>query len=502
MLKLMIVDDEKIIRETMATIIDWNSLNLRLVGIAKDGIEAYNIFLDEYPELILTDIKMPGLSGLELIQKIREINSNTQFLILSGYGEFEYAKQAMNYGVKYYLLKPCNEEQIISNLKSAIKDYTLLTQRNNHSNFININCTVMCNIINSYLTNGENKILFNADSNYVDQYNFLDFYYTPYHIFYLYYVLPEHYTSIMNEIKTYQKEYYSNNIFYMIYVRNTLIIYFIAENNDKNLIYEFLSNLSSQQTIGIELKYDFYSNLKELLSDLIPRLKRYEIIYYSSNVLSLSISNYQNIIHDIQLLVELLYTDLKENAPVHYQAIMNILYTISDTELLKQLISSILVYSSTKYDFSHKMINIMLAINEQENTDDILRFIEVELSQLYKTFYQNNKHNSISKKIENYVNEHLTDENLSLKWIGENYLFMNVDYLSRKFHQETGCKFSTYLNELRIQKAKQLLNQNPTSKVQTIADQIGYGNNPQYLSQIFKKYTGMTIGQYAKQITE
>lgn len=501
MLKLMIVDDEKIIRETMATIIDWNALNIRLVGIAKDGIEAYNLFLDEYPELILTDIKMPALSGLELIQKIREINSNTQFIILSGYGEFEYAKQAMNYGVKYYLLKPCNEEQIITNIKSAIKDYTLLNQRNNSSNFININCTVMCNIINLYLMSEENKILLNTDTSYVDQYHFFDFYYTPYHIFYLYYVLPEYYSNIMDKIKLFQKEHYSNSIFYMIYVRNTLIIYFIAENNDEHLLYDFLSNLTTKQTIEIELKYDFYPNLKELLSELIPRLKRYEMIYYSSNTLSLSISNYQNIIRDVQLLVELLYTDLKENAPVHYQSIMDILYTISDTELLKQLISSILVYSSTKYDFSHKVMNTMLAINEKENTDDILLLIETELSQLYKTFYQNKKQNSISQKIEDYVLEHLTNENLSLKWIGENYLFMNVDYLSRKFHQETGYKFSAYLNELRIQKAKQLLNQNPNSKIQEIADQIGYGNNPQYLSQIFKKYTGMTIGQYVKQMT-
>ena len=108
MLKLLIVDDERIIRETMATIIDWNTLDIQLIGTAKDGIEAYNIILDEYPDIVLTDIKMPALSGIELIAKIHEINPQTQFIILSGYGEFEYAKKAMQYGVKHYLLKPCN----------------------------------------------------------------------------------------------------------------------------------------------------------------------------------------------------------------------------------------------------------------------------------------------------------------------------------------------------------------------------------------------------------
>ena len=113
MLKLLIVDDERIIRETMATIIDWNTLDIQLIGTAKDGIEAYNIILDEYPDIVLTDIKMPALSGIELIAKIHEINPQTQFIILSGYGEFEYAKKAMQYGVKHYLLKPCNEMQIV-----------------------------------------------------------------------------------------------------------------------------------------------------------------------------------------------------------------------------------------------------------------------------------------------------------------------------------------------------------------------------------------------------
>lgn len=117
MLKLLIVDDERIIRETMATIIDWNTLDIQLIGTAKDGIEAYNIILDEYPDIVLTDIKMPALSGIELIAKIHEINPQTQFIILSGYGEFEYAKKAMQYGVKHYLLKPCNEMQIVDSIK-------------------------------------------------------------------------------------------------------------------------------------------------------------------------------------------------------------------------------------------------------------------------------------------------------------------------------------------------------------------------------------------------
>ena len=71
MLKMIIVDDEKIIRETIHSLIDWNSLGIDVAAVCKDGIEAFDCILDEYPDIVMTDIKMPGLSGLDLIEKVR-----------------------------------------------------------------------------------------------------------------------------------------------------------------------------------------------------------------------------------------------------------------------------------------------------------------------------------------------------------------------------------------------------------------------------------------------
>ena len=104
MLKLLIADDEKAIRDSISTLIDWSSLDIKLIGTAKNGIDAYNMILDQYPDIILTDIKMPGLTGLELIRKIHEIAPQTEFIILSCYGVFEFAKEAMQYGFQHYLL--------------------------------------------------------------------------------------------------------------------------------------------------------------------------------------------------------------------------------------------------------------------------------------------------------------------------------------------------------------------------------------------------------------
>ena len=107
----------------------------------------------------------------------------------------------------------------------------------------------------------------------------------------------------------------------------------------------------------------------------------------------------------------------------------------------------------------------------------------------------------MSSTIDEYVRQNLSDSNLSLKWIAENILYMNVDYVSKKFFKETGQKFSNYLTDLRIQKAKELLSGTENDKIQNIAELVGCGNNPQYFSQLFKKNTGMTPSAYIKYIS-
>ena len=122
MLKLLIADDEKTIRETIRSFINWEALDIEVVGTAKDGIEAYNMILDLYPDIVLTDIRMPGLSGLELIERMHKINKDMQFIILSGYNEFEYAKLAVKLGVKDYILKPVDPSEFSSTITGVITE--------------------------------------------------------------------------------------------------------------------------------------------------------------------------------------------------------------------------------------------------------------------------------------------------------------------------------------------------------------------------------------------
>ena len=113
MLKLLVADDERILREAVCYLIDWKSIGIELAASCKNGREAYEEACRIKPDIILTDIKMPGLSGLDLVEKLSEPGRVLEFILLTGYADFEYAHRALSHRVHHYLLKPCNEQQII-----------------------------------------------------------------------------------------------------------------------------------------------------------------------------------------------------------------------------------------------------------------------------------------------------------------------------------------------------------------------------------------------------
>lgn len=343
MLRLLIADDEKIVRETVSTFINWSSLGIEVVGSCKNGLEAYDAILDEYPDIVLTDIRMPKLSGIDLVKRITQQNTDIQFILLSGYNEFSYAKEAMKYGVKHYLLKPCNEQEIIEAVLEAAKDH--------------------------------------------------------------------------------------------------------------------------------DMSASSYDSLFKKISQL-------------SNSLLLETDEEEH---------QLLIGDLKE-----------LLRSVKNTELLRSLISNLLLKplkSSIAYTFSD-ITELLSFLSTLTTNQEICAELFPKLDLIYPVpKFREKQYKPFIAEILDFTQKHLHEPNLNLKWIVENHLYMSVDYVSRQFVIQTGTKFSTYLNTLRINKAKQLLMDCKDEKIYCVAEQVGCGNNPRYFSHLFKKYTNMTPKEYIQKIS-
>ncbi len=128
--RVILVDDEPLALEGLRLVVDWQALGYEICGECGDGETAVALIEELAPDLVITDVRMPGLDGLGLIERvIGHIDCNIKFIVLSGYGEFEYAKKALQFGIHHYLLKPVFEEEMTEVLRDMSRQLAVLTRR-------------------------------------------------------------------------------------------------------------------------------------------------------------------------------------------------------------------------------------------------------------------------------------------------------------------------------------------------------------------------------------
>lgn len=129
MIRVLVADDEEKVSQLICNLVDWPSLDMEIVGVAKNGLEALEMTEKLRPDIVITDIRMPGCDGIELIRRIKARGDGPEIAIISGHRHFDYAQSAIRFGVMDYLLKPIKKDELVSTLERMRNSYLNRSQQ-------------------------------------------------------------------------------------------------------------------------------------------------------------------------------------------------------------------------------------------------------------------------------------------------------------------------------------------------------------------------------------
>lgn len=499
MLRVLLADDEEIIRNSISKMIPWESLGCELVGAAANGMEAYNMICDSYPDIVITDIKMPILDGLELIERAVLLDKDIEFIVLSGYSDFKFAQKAMKYGVRYYHLKPTRREDLEETLKKLSEDARIRAEkerRRRESLLLDLKYPLQKSLLLESLNSPlELKQIFHNYS------GFLEF--PPEKtVFCLCSFLEEpQLTAFLKDSLQFLNKTGITMLFPPVYVKNNLCLLLrindlAAENSLNGYV---LSRSYPGQTVGYETRFYHYGSLSEALEVLIMKVSRYGRILFTDP------SGRPEELHNS--LTEPVKISNAEQAVLHASETAEIIQALREifspvnSLITAQVIAIRLLLQvqnhSTEGFLYAQDLQKLYALN---SVQDILDFTcGLILKQRFAVRGADSGESPV-EKLKLYVDSHLDSEHLSLKWLAEHLLFISVGYLSKLFLRSEGEKFSEYLNKKRMERAKELMRVYHNTNIQDIAQEVGFGNNPRYFGQVFKKYTGMTPSEYMQKL--
>lgn len=533
MYKVMVVDDEIPAREILSYIINWENTDFEIAYNASNGKEALDKYYDINPDLIITDIQMPIMNGLDLIEEVQKINKNQKFLILSCYEDFTYAQRAMKMEVTDYLIKdlisPNDLYGILSKTKNELENTnkaTTITKKENN----------LLNLLRENKDIALRKLIFNYISEeecykFVDNFN-LNLNRKLYALFFI--QIDNFFKQVQDEnfyvknlqeiIKTVNgiiEEFNVGEVFYSDNGEFTAIINIPTTNSEADIInhcYSFAQEIQRRLstafnislTISISSPFKKLSGIKKYWDEIF-KLSKMKVFLGNGSIilnntfvknfnldfdtLNKRVSNISEAINenDIDKLkygITYLYNkDIKGFMQLNYLNYIN-------STLLDLVIKTCNRYTIDYQEiFSTSYIPIEI-LSEKETVEEISSwFIEV-FTKIININYSNKLKNKYSSKVSDAIDciiKNLDNYSLSLTYIAESINVHKV-YLCRIFKEETGENVTQYILKARIDKSKEMI-LSTNYKLYEISEKLGF-NSPQQFSILFKKVTGITPNQF------
>ncbi|WP_070000216.1 response regulator transcription factor [Cellulosilyticum sp. I15G10I2] len=497
MYRLLIVDDEEIEREGMANYISWERFDIELVGTAWNGVEGFEKIQSEKPDIVLTDIKMPVMDGIELIRRTKSTFPSVEFVVLSGYGEYEFTSQAMEEGVRYYLLKPCSEEQIAVILDKVKKEIDIKREREQREKEYR-------STVDRLLPRAKEQIfrdmLVEKEQSGKDYGIFLKEFGTEYTkvailafraeagFDYLeQFILGNVLTELLGTSHVYLFTCIQNEALFLIDERALPEI----ESAVERVQLEF-GRISMQPMLAVVSEQGclkdislLYAQVQELLKIGIAEHQtgflHYELFRKTHDCVSF-LFDYGKIreTEDYgELLFELYLGFIKMNLE-HY--------TLQEKEEICNWIVKVLY--GTSLDTAYE------SVEAKQQSWQLLERLMNTIVRLKGMNIGKGKEGGRIKSILFATFQYIKNQELSIQFLAKEVLYMNEDYFGRLFVKNRKVKFSTYLMEQRIMLAQRLWQFDSELKVSQVAELVGYSPDGQYFSKVFRKTTETTPSEY------
>ncbi|WP_180272621.1 response regulator transcription factor [Konateibacter massiliensis] len=520
-IKVLLVDDEKLERVLIRNGFDWEGNGFEIVGEAGSGEEAMEYMLHRKPQIVLTDISMPHMDGLELSEKILKEDPSCRIIIVTGYREFDYARRAVKIGVEDFLLKPVNIDEI-AELAGKIKE-EIRQEENQVKAVEELKASVLADqdiVMESFfqrlvecripeeearrklmLYNCENImkgcICLNLKLKEDDGER-----------------LSKEHKQVFDLIK---EQDYDNVICFTHYMQN-ILIYFtdsdykrikdiavtLHETLDKSMGIPATIGISEWNTGFFGIANAFEQSKKAISASVF--LGRNRCVTYKEYEEVMNQNENKNEIdwEDFLFAVQNCLVDKVEEYIKEYVDLIRGA-RMTDMEYLRLMTMNILTRAGTtlnKYGIGLSQLigeeRIYKQVRHINTVEEITSYLE-EVMHIIMEYHESKKLKQGNKVVEEaatYISENLFDPELSLRLVASK-IYSNESYLSRVFKKEKGISLIEYILKKRIEESIRLLNTTDL-KVYEIAEKIGFRDS-HYFSICFKKLTGVTVKEFKRE---
>ncbi len=526
MIKVLLVDDEKLALEYLEDIINWEYYGFEIVGITTDAEQALKLFRKHRPHLVISDVRMPTMSGLELVTMIREIDKRVHILFMSGYKNFSYVKQAIRLGIDDYLLKSdVDEESFLQKILGLKEEIQKECAKNQYTTNM---------ILESLFLKNEPEEHYKS---ILDENEYIRIHKRYYYLILAMNLVPDFIESYLPSTAcsdlAYDYEFDSMCARYAPGYDMQMVSAFAVDDKVNLGIFELAGNLISLKEINDRM----YQFSRRIIAGLGEKTScSFSVYYYAkgcsvrqfgrfyeknkkqlwrryvtgkpqiaefsgglsgenaeAKAPSVSAEQIFNGIRNGDRDAQRRYIERLKIAIEQEDIVTYLWYAKGMLDAVSRFEGSLLgeksgrrfsmTESSSTYDF--------------RNPKEVAAFLEFKMSEIELISGEDSRgsYSEVIQEALNFLQENYKDPELSTNMVAQKVSLSN-SWLSTKFKEEVGIGVSDYLNGIRVQKAKKLLDQSEYM-IYEVAELTGFTSS-QYFSKIFKQFTGLTPNEYKR----